>query len=337
MKILIVKLSAFGDIIHALPAAHDLLNRSEVRELHWLIDQRYAFVADILPPEIHVHTVQLKGKGALKKAIECIQEMRAQHFDVCLDLQGLIKSGLIARAISPNCYGFDAKLSPENGNQYCLKSVSFHPDDVHVVQQYRRIAAAPWLGCQQQAQSMAYAAPRAFVAPQAEAAANNYWQQTEPKRFVLLHIAGGWETKKLSIDTWVQLAKQCQQHGFTAVCSWGNEDEQQAASLICQQTHARMLERRLDLVCMTGILKKAYAIVGADTGLLHLAAALDCPSISFWGPSSSQRSAPRGAQHRYIESRPSCGPCFKRRCQNFICMDLIHASDIMEQVLDLDH
>ncbi|MDX8413121.1 MAG: glycosyltransferase family 9 protein [Mariprofundales bacterium] len=144
MKILIIKLSAFGDIIHALPALDDLLQRPEVDAVHWLIDARFAFVADLLPEGVIPHIVALKGRGGLRNGFAMAAWLRQQRFDVVLDLQGLIKSGVMARAIGAPTYGFDGAQSPEWPNRWLVTPVPFHRDDRHVVQCYRRIAAAPF-------------------------------------------------------------------------------------------------------------------------------------------------------------------------------------------------
>ncbi|HXH72454.1 MAG TPA: lipopolysaccharide heptosyltransferase I, partial [Mariprofundaceae bacterium] len=75
MKILVVKLSAFGDIIHSLPALDDLLARPEVSEVHWLIDARYRFVSGLFPPQVVVHEVNLKGERPLISAWQTIRRL----------------------------------------------------------------------------------------------------------------------------------------------------------------------------------------------------------------------------------------------------------------------
>jgi len=79
MKVLIVKLSAFGDIIHCLPALDDLLLRPEVNEVHWLIDARYAFVGEIFPQQVQLHTVAMKGAHPVAAIRRSIKELRANR------------------------------------------------------------------------------------------------------------------------------------------------------------------------------------------------------------------------------------------------------------------
>ena len=120
MKVLIVKLSAFGDIIHALPALDDLLAHPDIHDIHWLVDERFAFVSEIFPPRVKVHKVALKGKGRIRHAWHMIHALRNEHFDIIFDLQGLIKSGLMAWASAKSgckVYGFDRSQSHIPYNQ----------------------------------------------------------------------------------------------------------------------------------------------------------------------------------------------------------------------------
>ncbi len=308
MKVLVVKLSAFGDIIHCLPALNDLLQHPNVSEVHLLVDKRYAFVTNIFPRQVAVHTVALKSAGALSSTLATLRELRAVRFDSAIDLQGLIKSALLARACCPHVYGFDKRLLPEKAAGLLQQAVAFHADDRHVVQQYRRIAAAPFIDRMPPATAIAYAAPRidlqnCRIQPDAALAGH---LDLEADNYVVLHAAGGWQTKQLPDHVWTGVARGLQQRGMTPLFSWGSPDERQTAETLARHSHARALPERLNMSALVALLGKARAVVGADTGLLHLAAALDTPTITFWGPSASWRSAPlaegQGARHCHIES-----------------------------------
>ena len=100
--------------------------------------------------------------------------------------------------------------------------------------------------------------------------------------------------------------------------------EQALAKRLCNLLPAAIcLPKKLDLETLSGLIAHARGIIGSDTGVIHLAAALGRPTVSFWGPSDSQRSGPLGEQHQHAESHPDCGPCFKRTCNHFICMEKI--------------
>jgi len=344
MKILIVKLSAFGDIIHTLPALNDLLERPEVGEVHWLVDSRYAFVTGIFPPKVKVHQIDLKDSRRWWQAWRTIQSLKKKRFDAVLDLQGLIKSGVLARFISNHVFGIDAHYAREKPNRYFTHPVRFHPDEKHVVQQSRRVATAPfskpfsrnWKQIPEH--PIPYREPHVSLTPEMEQTAGvtlDQWR-LDSARYVWLHLGGGWETKQLPPKTWATIANGLAISGITPVIGWGNEREQQIAQWVGSKVKSSFLpENRLEISSLCGVLSRAKAVVGADTGVIHLASALGVPTVSFWGPSASWRSGPLGNADQHIESNPACGPCFKRNCNQFVCMDMINADDILAAINDV--
>lgn len=332
MKLLIVKLSAFGDIIHTLPAMHDLLQRPGVDEVHWLVDMRYAFVTQLFPPEIRVHLVALRGKAPLSSAWRVLRELRSERFDAVLDLQGLLKSALLARLSGRPVYGMDRAHLREAASRHLITPVPFHAEERHVVQMYRRVAAAPF---GDQPAPLPYAPPAvpADAAALHGKAALPAGMPLPDAPYVWLHIGGGWATKQLPDGTWARLAQGLLEAGMTPLLGWGNAAELAVASGIARQVPGALLPpERLQMDALCKLLRGAAAVVGADTGVVHMAAALDTPTVSFWGPSASWRSAPLGKQHRHIESNPACGPCFKRQCDQFICMDMIRSDAIISAI-----
>jgi len=332
MRVLVVKLSAFGDIIHSLPALDDLLLCPRVREVHWLVDERYGFVTEIFPRVVHVHTVALKGSHPVRSAWQRIRKLRSLRFDAILDLQGLIKSALMARASGWPVHGIDRSHLREKASGLLVRPVPFHPDERHVVQQYRRVATAV-VGTRADGDSpISYRAPHIDLTQTACVMDRGLTTRLglREKGYVVLHAAGGWETKQLPEATWLQVARMLPVAAAFPVFSWGNQRERALASSLAARCDGLALPERLDMPALCALLTLAHAVVGADTGVLHLAAALGTPTVSFWGASASWRSAPIGEKHWHIESNPDCGPCFRRTCDHFICMDAIRPDAILE-------
>ncbi len=312
-------------------------------EIHWLVDQRYAFVTEIFPSQVHLHIVALKGNHPFRSAIQTVRKLRNIHFDAIIDLQGLIKSALLARAAGRPVYGIDRAHMREKAGSLLVHPVSFHPRERHVVQQYRRVAAAPF---EQNAAEL----PIPYTAPAIDL--NRTRIESDPELlstlglvsggYVILHAAGGWETKMLPDQSWLAIGTALKQDGIIPLFSWGTEPEQQLAQSLADRCNGFALPNRLNMSALCTLLQGARAIVGADTGLLHLAAALVTPTITFWGPSASWRSAPlndrlnqQGGRNWHIESNPACGPCFRRRCNRFVCMDAIDPDSIIRILHEL--
>ncbi|MDQ6974986.1 MAG: glycosyltransferase family 9 protein [Mariprofundaceae bacterium] len=328
MNILIVKLSAFGDIIHAIPAMETLRQRGV--SVHWLVDARYAFVTELFPKDVHVHVVALKGERRFHHALQAIGELRKLCFDAVLDLQGLIKSGIIAKAASQSApvYGFDRQETPEWPNHWFITPVSFHPDERHVVQKYMRIASAPF---DTPDDAIVYAPPRISINETQHAAAASIVASWKNKPHTLLHVGGGWQTKRLDLQQWKELINGLHERGASITLSWGNESElHRARRIVDGYGLATVLPERLNIHALAGVLHAAEAVIGMDTGVLHLAAALGAPTVTLWGPSASWNAAPLGKSDAHIESKPACGPCFQRRCECFICLPSIKPERIVD-------
>ncbi len=330
MKILIVKLSAFGDIIHAMPALHDLMGRSEIDEIHWLLDSRFAFAAALFPESVKVHKVALKGSTPLRDAWSMIKALRKEQFDLILDLQGLIKSGIMARAIGSNVFGFDARQSPERPNRFFVQPVPFHGDDRHVVQLYRRIAAAPFVNGVERGRAMAYASPvvqvtEAMRQEGEEALSDNGISGT----FSILHVGGSYPTKRIPDGQWPSIATGLSRVGQVLIL-WGNRDEQLRAEQVCSVSSSAITTKQmLSINAVAGLLERADAYIGQDTGVTHLAAAVGCPTVCLWGPTAPWRMGALGAEHRHVVAQVPCGPCFKRACDQFVCMPAIRPEHVV--------
>lgn len=332
MNVLMVRLSAFGDMIHCLPAMEDLLASPKVNEVHWLVDRRYAFVSELFPAAVQAHCIDLKGKGGMRATLETVHALRKLDFSCVLDLQGLMKSALLARAIGTQVYGIDRQHVREKPAAMLQHSVPFCDEERHVVQQYRKVAHAAITDGNGTACVMDYVLPqvRGDVLQAMQPPASVVALTEALGAFIVLHAAGGWQTKQLPATTWIDLARAIQAQGKRVIFSWGSEQERQQAVQLAEQSGAQSLPERLNMSALCHLLGHADAVIGADTGLLHLAAALGRCTVTFWGPSASWRSGPIGEQHWHIESNPSCGPCFKRTCDHFVCMDDIRVSAIME-------
>lgn len=344
MKVLIVRLSAFGDIIHCLPALADLLARPEVDEVHWLVDQRYQFVTEILPKQVQVHSVALKGRQPLRSAWQVTRRLRKIGFDAVLDLQGLMKSAMLSRLSGSPVYGFDNRFLREKPASLLISNVAFHPGERHVVQYYRRIATAPF---SQSAggEPIPYAAPVIDLDNTAIKEDESLLSRFNLKErgYVILHSAGGWETKQLPGASWLAIAKSLVRRDIVPLFSWGNDQERAQAQSLAEGSNGFALPERLNMSALCTLIRQSRAAVGADTGLLHLTAALGRPTITFWGPSASWRSAPLECSaneqhhqlHWHVESNPECGPCFNRKCDNFVCMQAIQPESIIRILNDL--
>ena len=280
VKVLIVKLSAFGDVIHALPALDDVLARPEVDEVHWLVDTRFSFAAEVLPPQVKVHHIAMKGQHPLREIRNTVKKLRAEKFDIALDFQGLIKSSLLARLICSKVYGFDAKVIREKPASWFETSTPAHPDEINIVQQVRRVAQSPWFTAQDVSKPIAYTPPKVYR--QFDVTLPDALDTLKP--WVVFNLGGSFATKELPDQTWIQVGQILKDKGYAIVFCWGNAKEESKAKQLNQKGLGYVLPKRLSTPELCMFFQKSFAVIAADTGILHLAAAVGAPTISFWGP-----------------------------------------------------
>ena len=309
-KILIVKTTSLGDLIHSMPAITDVQRMLPDAEIHWLVEESFADVPTWHPFVKKVHSCAIRRwKKALfststrREIRELKQSLLAEQFDLVIDAQGLLKSAWMVRWLHCPRHGYDKSSIKE-------KQASLVYSDQHAVS--RELAAIERVR-QLFAKSLGYQVDELDQQFALQVKNPNECNVgIESKYIVLLH-GTNWESKIWPVEYWKKLAKELTQGGTAVYIPWGNEGEQERAQEIAKSTTAVVLKRE-SLTSLAFILQNAFAVVGSDTGLSHLAAALGTKTIGIYGSTSMQLTGLIGANVKSIQSKKSCSPCLKREC-----------------------
>jgi heptosyltransferase-1 len=290
-RILIVKLSSLGDIVHALPVAASLRASYPGARLAWLVEQKWLPLVSRHPALDEVFTVD---SHAFRRRPHRWQEFGADlaHLrrfepDIALDLQGTLKSALLARlSRAPRRIGFASNLRLELGARLAY-TTCVHPHSTHVVEQLLDLAAA--IGPLQRRLEFPFPLPEAV---QSEVDA---WLETNRVGpFAFFSPGGGWASKRWPSDRYARLADLLERdHRLAVVINRGPGD----ADLDLAHRRAHTIRARLfsgDLDHLAAILRRARIVVGGDTGPLQLAAALGSPTVALFGPTDPARNGPYG-------------------------------------------
>jgi heptosyltransferase-1 len=229
-------------------------------------------------------------------------------------------------------YGYDASKIREKPASWMQTSVPFHDEEITITQQCRKIAQAPWLEGDTSQILVPYEAPtihRVFDEELPEGL-------SEKSPWVVLNLGGSFATKELPDATWLQLANKLIGDGYQVVWCWGSPKEKEKAKQLSANGVGYVLPSRLAIPALCALFKRSFAVVAADTGILHLASAAGAPTISFWGPTPCYRNAPQGKFDQHVESNPECGPCIQKTCDNFICMDLIKTEALFQCIKNIE-
>jgi len=336
MRILIIKTSSLGDVIHALPVLNYLRKAAPDAVIDWVVDETFS---DLVSGNPLVGRLLLVAFRRWKKApfarqtwqevITFVNELRQQQYDLVFDLQGNGKSGLVCWLVrSGRKIGFSREHLQEKLNSlFTTEQVSFSSVDRNAVQRYLRVASAPFPLLPDGL------ATHSDIATSAEddcAAEKLLVSATSP--LILMHTGTTWQTKLWFNDGWHELGLQLLQRypSATLVFSWGNDEERERAEglVVALDERARLLPR-LSLKQFAAVLKRCDLVIGGDTGPVHLAAAAGTATVSFYRCTDGLRNGPYGMQHIIIQSPLPCTVCMRKQCeQDDECRRSITPADI---------
>jgi heptosyltransferase I len=308
-RIALVKLSALGDVVHALPVAASLKAARPRARLAWIVERREAAVLRDHPAVDEVIVADTRGwrrarrPAAVWAAVAEARALRRRladwRFDVVLDLQGLMKSGLVAAACgAPMRIGFAASWGREPLHALFVNRRVQPPAARHVVEQYLAVLAPLGVG----ERRLEFRLP---AAPAVEARMEE-WLATaglKPhRRLVVLNPGAGRADKRWPVEHFAALARGIthEAEGHVLV-TWG-PGEAGPARAIVDAAPGAVVAPATDLDALLALLRRASVVVAADTGPLHMAAALGTPCVGLYGPTTAARNGPYGAGHRTLSS-----------------------------------
>lgn len=308
-KILIIKTSSLGDVIHTLPAVTDAVNAYPDIRFDWVVEQGFAEIPRLHPAVDHV--IPIAFRKWRQQPLQAWREqswqqffnaLRAQQYDLILDAQGLVKSALITRlARGPRC-GLDWQSARES-----LASL-FYQKHCRVVFEQQAVLRVRQLF----AQALNYTLPNTSADYGLVRA--NLPQPNITKPYVIFLHGTTWATKHWPEIYWQQLAQLVNAYGMHILLPWGNATEQARAQRIAESTNKATVLPKSSLVEIASILAHAQAAIAVDTGLGHLAAALAVPTISLYGPTDPTRTGTVGEAQQHMTVEFSCAPCWQREC-----------------------
>lgn len=321
MKVLIVKISALGDVVHALPVLAYLKSADPEVRIDWLVEKSFSPLLEGHPLLRRVHALEMKAwrrqgwRQAVTGTLGVIRSLRRERYDLVLDLQGNSKSGLFTLLSgAPLRVGFDRDGVREWPNLLASnRRIPLTAADHHVGARALALARAGLPG--------GSAAPLAGPLPvdaqalaKVEALLTDEGLNAGP--LVVLHYGTTWTTKLWPLESWQQLAAMLVEKGLRPILTWGNDEERQAAQSIFSASGERaVIWPRGGLKVLVALLSRVDLVVGADTGPVHIAAAVDTPTVSIYRVTDATRNGPRGEKHIRLQVDLPCSPCLKKACE----------------------
>lgn len=313
LRVLIIKTSSLGDIIHTLPAVTEAKEAFPGIQFDWLVDESFQEIPAWHPAIHSVISIPLRRwrKQWFKawrqgEVQQVFSQMRKQSYDFIIDTQGLLKSALLAWICRGTRVGlsFSSVREPLASLFYQKKCTVPNYKKAHAIQRAKMLFSKS-LGypC---SENISYGLQSMILSMET---------RNIPKPYCILLHGTTWSSKLWPESYWIELSSRLRLLGFDVKLPWGNAVEYAAARRIqADSAHVEILPK-LTLTELVPILVRASAVISVDTGLGHLSAALDIPTVALFGATDPRLTRPIGRYQKTLGAEFGCAPCLSRTCR----------------------
>lgn len=343
MDILIIKMSALGDVIQALPVIRALKQGFPGARIDWLVEDG---AAPIVRSHPGVDRVVVWRRGAWREAWrspaswpEAAVEIRRtaaellqRRYDLALDLQGLLKSGIwmgLSRARRKVGY----HNAREGSHIFLTERIQNGDPDLHAVERY--LLLVEQIGGGRQTPEFGLSPSQEGIERLQEVLSKGGWEAGTP--YAVLVPGARWKTKQWEAASFSQTAERIVRGlGLQVAVSGGPQDRPLGEMIIKgMRSPALNLAGSTDISALTALMAGASVVISTDSGPMHLAAAVGTPVVALFGPTAPWRTGPYGKGHKVLRAAVSCSPCFLRKCRTRRCMRQIGPEQVLDAVKDL--
>ena len=337
MRVLIIKLSSLGDIIHTLPALTDAQSAWPAIQFDWVIDPAFqeiplwhSAVRSVIPAPLRAWRRDYWGSFMRGEPQRFFRQLKETRYDYVIDAQGLMKSAILSFYAKGQRIGFDFRSARERWAACFYQKRIFVEKQQHAIERIRLLFAkglgyvfpegAPSYGIQQEKLSpwvQLGSSIKTFKVSDNQLRGGSLQElgKTFGKRPYYLFLHGTtWATKHWYEDYWVKLAQYATQEGKQVYLLWGNEQEAARAHRIAEKVAGVWVLPPLILSAIARLMILSEGVVTLDTGLGHLAAALGVPTLGLYGPNDPGRSGVVGDHAMNLSVSYPCAPCLRRHC-----------------------
>lgn len=316
MKVLIVKTSSMGDVIHTLPALEDAYQNNPNIKFDWLVEPGFSEIPLWHPSVNKVIKLPLRQwrknffkyilNGEIKNTIK---EIRQEKYDKIIDAQCLFKSAIFAFIAKGYSFGLDKGSAREGlASIFYTNKVSIDKNQ-HAVTRNRKLFA----------KALGYSISEKDV---------NYGLNHDPIKnypdtlisdlknpFIIFFHGTTWDTKHWPVAYWQELGKLVTETGYNIYVTWATPKQKEFAENFAKVSCNIIVLPTMNLAQAAKLISHSNAVVGVDTGFCHLSAALDKYTISIFGATDPVKSRPLGKTQDYIKSNYQCSPCMQKTCK----------------------
>lgn len=305
MKILLIKLSSLGDLLHVFPALADLQQHFPEVQVDWVVDEAFKevplwhpAVSSVIPLGLR----RLKKQGiwrlqSLRELFSTLKKIRSKKYDFIIDAQGLYKSAVLAFLARGKRVGLAKGASRENV-AWLYQQSFFISWDLHAIPRLRELFSQA-LNYQYDPQVLDFKLP--------------LWQGQQAKNLIFIH-GTTWLTKHYPQEYWQQLALLATQEGWSIDLPQVNAIEEARAQEIADNLTTAKVLPKMSLTAVRDYLRDARGFISVDTGLAHIGAAMGVPGLTLYGPTDPKNIGTEGPHQIHLAAKFECAPCWQQEC-----------------------
>jgi len=339
-SILIIKLSAIGDVVHSLPFLEVLKENFPDAGIDWVVEEE-AFPIIAGHPGLNRVFVS-RRKSWQKRILKCatgfssvstevarfLREMRSYKYDLVIDLQGLLRSGVLT-GISRGERKIGMAGAREGGWMFLNERPVPVDYNQHAVDRYLKLTE--YLGCR----------PTSWIGRIPVFESDKEWVDNlintnglPELPLVAINPVARWETKLWEPAKFAELADRIKNDLRCEVIFTGSKQDMAVVGEIRNKMKEMAVNTagRTNLKQLAHLYDRCATLVTTDTGPMHMAAAMGCRTVALFGPTAPWRTGPYGRAHKVIRAEVECSPCFKKQCRDMRCMKEITVDRVFEAV-----
>ena len=315
LRFLIVRLGSLGDVVHAIPAVVALINRHPEARVDWIVDPRYVDlvksvdrIGNVIPCDTR------EGWGPL---IGTARRLRGERYDAAIDLQGLLKSAVLARvAGARRIIGFDRAHLREPLARLLYTETHDPGDAVHVI--HKGLALMRALDVHETTARFTIGIP----------------PRVRPGGYVLINPSAAWPNKRWPAERFGALAAAIhERHRLTSMVLWGPGEEALADAVVAASNGAAKAAPPTSIIDIVALARGADLMISGDTGPMHIAGAVGTPIVALFGPTRAERNGPWSPADISISRFDQCACHYERRCRRTQpCIDDISVDEVLAAV-----
>lgn len=327
-KILVIKPSSLGDIVHSLPFLNAVKDTFPSAEIHWVIAKGLEGILENHPMVKRLWIINKDQWKNLKRIKETAMEFKSlfkelenESYDIVIDLQGLLRSGILAYATRASVrVGF--KEAREGSRLFYTHKIK-GGREIHAVDRYLKIASA--IGCD--------IGNVKFPMPLIKESENIRKLKEDIGDYAVLVPGARWKTKRWPPANFGKLASMLD---IKTIIVGSTSDAEIAEGIeFCSGGKAKALAGKTDIKELISIIRGARCAITNDSGPMHIAAAFGIPVVAIFGPTNPVKTGPYGRNHIIVKSDIECAPCYKKNCKGVKCMNGVSVEEVYEAVMSI--